>query len=56
MEEKKLVSYVFVSTQVMPSITDLSYQTMSDILVNAPTELYDSSHKEMLDLIARVKG
>lgn len=55
-DSKQLLSYIIVTRQLMPSITDLSAQTMVDILDQAPAELYDSSHKEMLDLITRIKG
>ena len=55
-DTKHMLSYIIVTRQLMPSITDLSAQTMVDILEQAPKELYDESYQEMKNLIARVKN
>lgn len=59
MEDKKndyFLKFRISTTQKMPSVTDYSVQTMVDILDNCPKDLYNSTRKEMLNLISRVKS
>jgi hypothetical protein len=54
-QDKQKFSYVIVTRQKMPSITDYVMQTTVDMLEKAPTWLVESSKQEMLSLIERVK-